>query len=415
MSPTPLCARSVSASAALAGILLLLAGCQSTTGPGASEAAAPKVDSRLVEAQNRFGFDLLRELTTHDAGDNVLISPTSIGLALAMTYNGAAGETARAMAETLHLGQLSLDEVNQACADLMTALGNPGPDVELALANSLWPDDAADLSPAFLERIDAHYGTRVFVLDLADPGTPSILNAWVRAATRDKITDIVKPGDLDAATVLVLLNALYFKGDWTHPFTPRATNDADFTLMDGGKVTVPMMYQQANFGYFEDDKLQAVELPYGTGRLAMYVLLPKAESSLVELQAALTEDAWADWMGSFSEHLVNLHLPRFELEYESLLNEPLTALGMGMAFDPTLADFSPMGSGDIWIELVRHKSVVEVNEKGSEAAAGTIVIMEQSLPGRMAQMNVNRPFLFAIRDTVTGTVFFLGRILDPRN
>jgi serine protease inhibitor len=375
--------------------------------------AAPTspVDSRLVTANTRFGFKLLAQILQSEEPQNLMVSPSSVAIALSMTYNGAGGKTQQAMAQALELQGMSLAEVNQANAALQADLMNADPKVKLAIANSLWGKQGFTFQPDFLQRNQAFYQAEVENLDFASPAAVDRINAWVKQKTEDKIPEIIQ--EIDPSQVLFLINAVYFKGNWTRQFDPKLTSDRPFTLSDQTQKTVPMMSQRGDYQYTETDQFQAVSLPYGDGRLSMYVFLPKA--GLAAFTKTLTAENWETWMAQLSKRQGAVQLPRFKFDYSKTLKEALTAIGMGAAFDPSQSDFSGMGSERVVIDQVQHKTFIEVNEEGTEAAAVTSVGVRTLAAPTVPpfQMVVDRPFFAAIRDNQTGTILFMGTVTEP--
>ena len=401
-----------------------LAGCshesefKNIVGAADPKLAKEPVPPNLVAANTRFAFKLFRELAAQDAGKNLFISPSSVSLALAMTYNGADGTTQTAMANALELGGMSLEEVNQANLVLLSNLAYADEKVRLAIANSLWSREDMPFYPDFIDRNRHYYGAEVTNLDFTDPKTPDIINAWVNRNTNGKITKIIDA--IPPEMILYLINAIYFKGEWSEQFDLKNTRDQEFTLLDGSKKAVPMMHQSDTYRYYRGDSFQAVSLPYGEKRFSMYVFLPDESSSLAALQERLTADVWEGWMAQFHPMGGDIGLPRFELEYEKQLNDALKATGMEIAFDPERANFGKMlpvsPSRNAYISEVKHKTYVKVNEEGTEAAAVTSVgmgISSVSVPQRFT-MIVDRPFFVAIRDDTSRTVLFMGSIVDPK-
>lgn len=366
-----------------------------------------------VSANTRFGFKLFAELVEKDTVENVFISPSSIAVALAMIYNGAKRETQQAMAETLELKGLNLQEVNEANAILLAALkGPPDPKVELAIANSLWAQKDLTFRSEFLQRNRDFYGAEVANLDFTDPSALSTINSWVKDNTNEKIDDLVKPEDLDALTVLVLINAIYFKGIWEERFDREKTKEGVFTLLDGRRKQLPMMSQMGWYEYCECDDFQAISLPYGEGRISMYIFLPRQAITLDDFQRSLHPDNWQKWLSWFYWAEGTIVLPRFNVEYEVELSDALKALGMGVAFGP-VANFEGMCAGPLWISVFRHKTHLEVNEEGTEAAAATAMVISRGGVPERFMMVVDRPFFCAIRDNQTGEVVFMGFIVEP--
>lgn len=379
-----------------------------------STKVAQAVNPELVNANTRFGFKLYSQILKQDNGKNVFVSPSSVAIALAMAYNGAQGTTQQAMAKAMELQGLSLSELNQANATLRSLLENPDQQVQLSIANSLWARQNVPFKPDFLERNRQFYNAKVTELDFRDPTAPDTINAWVEQNTQGKIDQIID--ELQPDDVLVLINAIYFKGDWTKQFDKAATADKPFNLLNGGQKQHPIMSQTGEYRYYETDQFQAVSLPYGKRRVSMYVFLPKKNSSLADFQKQLTADNWQQWMDQFRRRPGSIELPRFKLEYDIELNQALSALGMDVAFSRQ-ANFTALSSVPTQIDQVKHKTFVEVNEEGTEAAAATSIGIRATsieLPVEPFQLKVDRPFFCAIRDDQTGTILFMGSIVEPK-
>ena len=373
--------------------------------------------AQVAKGCNRFAFDLYGRLKGGEG--NLFLSPYSISTALTMTYGGARGETADQMANVLRLPS-SGEAVHAAYAALqndLNAAGPGAPGFELVAANRLWGQKGYTFLPDFLSLLKANYGAGLEQLDFtADTEVArKAINVWIEKQTRDKIQDLIKPGVLPAQTGLVLTNAIYFKGKWAEKFRKEATREWDFFVTPETKVIAPFMYQEAEFGYFEGDGLQALELPYQGDRLAMVVLLPGAKDGLAALEASLSAEKVAGWLGNLHRREVRVALPRFKTTAEFSLADTLVAMGMTDAFNPKAADFSGMtGTKDLTIVAVVHKAFVEVNEEGTEAAAATAVVAKsEGIAEPPPVFRADHPFLFLIRDTKTGAILFLGRILDP--
>lgn len=377
---------------------------------GNLEVASP-VANRLVAADNDFGFRLLAELVKEDSNKNVFVSPSIVAIALAMTYNGAEGTTKQAMAETLAVEGMSLQEVNEGNAALRTALESPDPKVQLAIANSLWGQKDIVFKPDFMQRNTNYYGAKVASLDFSDPNALPTINGWVKEQTNGKIDELVNEGDLVGA-VLVLINAIHFKGMWRLQFDEGKTKEGPFTLPDGKQKQHPMMQQSGAYRYYEDKNFQALSLPYGEGRISMYIFLPARTVTLGQFQKELNTKNWEKWMSQFHEMGGDITLPRFKVEYEAVLAEALTALGMGVAFGGG-ANLHGICTGGAFISAVRHKTFVEVNEEGTEAAAAIAVSIAGEAIVHRFSMTVDRPFFCAICDSKTGAILFMGFIVEP--
>ncbi|BAC89911.1 serpin family protein [Gloeobacter violaceus] len=377
---------------------------------GAQEKSAVKM---LSDAQTRFGLQLFAALHNKAADQNVVISPLSIALALTMAYNGAGGSTRTAMAQTLALDGLDEDAINQGSADLATALQKTPKTSRVLIANSLWSQKGITLQPAFIRTAEQYFQAQVEALNFAEPRSAERINRWVAEKTENKIDQIVSPGALRDALV-VLMNAVYFKADWQEAFEKSATRERPFKLGSGWQKNHPLMAKQGRFDYYETDEFQAVRLPYKDDFLGMYVFLPKADPAAFYRQ--LTAENWQQWLGprTFARRPGELVLPRFQVRYEAQLKQTLSALGMGIAFTGR-ADFTRMVREPALISEVIHKTFVDVNEEGTEAAAatGVIVARTSAVATPPFRMVVDRPFFFAIQDNRTGTLLFAGAIADP--
>jgi serpin B len=409
-------------------LVLLLAGCGNvaTTGVGNEPSPQPstdnkstettrKVNPRLIDANNQFGFALLHQLRKADSGKNLFLSPASVTLALAMTYNGAAGETEQAMAKVMSLQNMSKEDLNQAASDLRQNLQSADAKVELTIANSLWARQGIAFKPQFLETNRRYFGAQVSVLDFADPEAPQTINRWVDASTKGKMKKIVD--NISPRTVMFLINAIYFHGKWQKPFDKSLTQEKPFHLANDEQKRVPMMAQTGKFPYLKGENFQMVSLPYGEGRISMVIVLPDEGTSLNEWLESLSAERWKTWTSRLVPAEGDLQLPRFKMEYEKTLNDALKGMGMAVAFEPDRADFTGMrDERDLFLDKVHHKAIVEVNEEGTEAAAVTSVqvgITSVQQPRPPFQMVVDRPFFFAIRDTRTAMVLFMGAVYEP--
>ena len=374
-----------------------------------SDELAESIDLRLIDANTRFAFDIFQELVAEESGKNVFISPLSILLALAMTYNGAVGDTNLAMAEALQFSGFDLEELNQGFSDLMVSVVNVDEEVEISIANSIWYRLGFDAEEEFIERNKTYYSSEVQELDFSDPEAVDTINHWIDGATKGKIEKIIDTISVDM--VMYLINAIYFKGNWTYQFSENATRDEDFTLETGATKIVPMMHMEEQFQYTRGNNLGILRLPYGQEKLAMYILLPDEGEDLDEIIGELDEESWNKLKSELQEKTVALAMPKYKVEYGKPLNDVLSKFGMGIAFG-SQADFSGIDPG-IWISKVIHKAFIEVNEKGSEAAVATVVVMAKSEPPEPVVFIINRPFFFTIADDRTGSILFMGKVAEP--
>ena len=399
----------------LAPVLLAPAGCgESFTGPsdGVEEItelprALSPAEVEVIAASNRFAFGLLAQ--ANRPGDNLFLSPLSASMALGMTMNGAAEETLNQMRDALGFGSLAEEEINASYQSLLELLVGLDPSVETAIGNSVWTRQGFPVHADFLGAVREAFGAEVAELDFADPSAPARINEWVSAATRGRIEDIV-PEAIPSAVVMYLINAIYFKGSWTLQFDPSETRAEPFYLDDGSTRTVPLMTLETDLPYQENDRFQAVDLPYGGRAFSMTLVLPQRGVSVDDLAASLNAAEWDDIAADFRDTNVQVSLPRFRMAYERTLNDDLQALGMVDAFGPgaDLSRLSPVGG--LWISEVKQKSWVDVNEEGTEAAAATVVTVVESAG---LEFRADRPFLLFIRERLSGTILFAGKLATP--
>lgn len=381
----------------------------------ATEPPTPNVG--IVDANDAFALDLYAKLESESKG-NLFFSPYSVSTALAMTYAGAKGKTATEMVSVLHFA-MSQEQVSPAFAALATKLhGEVKKDgYELQIANRLWGAKGYRFLPAFLKLTRDDFGAELAQLDFAGNPEPArrTINKWVEEKTADKIKDMIAPGSLGPATTLVLTNAIYFKGEWQSKFEVRTTRDAPFLLDSERRTTVPTMRQTAMYGYAENDDMQVLELPYRGQKVSMFVLLPKKTDGLADLEKGLSTNKLKQWVSEVKMRMVDVSLPKFKTTSSFRLDKALAAMGMPLAFSGN-ADFSGMtGNRELFISAVIHKAFVDVTERGTEAAAATAVMMARAArPQKNPVFRADHPFLFLIRDNRTGTVLFLGRLMNPR-
>ncbi|MBX9723343.1 MAG: serpin family protein [Candidatus Obscuribacterales bacterium] len=346
---------------------------------------------------------------------NIVISPYSVSTALSMAYNGAGGKTKSEMQTVLGYSGLSDEAVSQQNSSLYKSLMQVNPTSELTVANAMFANKNFDFVKAFMDSNQKYYGAKIETLDFADLSTVSRINNWVKDNTKSKIPSIVDKVPPDA--ILYLVNAVYFKGVWLDEFKKDETQPADFKLNNGNKKTVQMMNRSAKMSYFADKNFQAVMLPYKDKRLQMCIFLPDKKSNITAFISNLTAENWGEWKNRFRQVEGHLGLPRFKVEYKNELSEVLKAAGMPCAFEDSCADFKKMIEQNAMISKVLHKTYLEVNERGTEAAAVTAVQMATTCarmdPSPPFDMVCDRPFVVAIRDKNTNAILFVGAIVDP--
>jgi serpin B len=405
---------------------LLAGACReaAVTGPGTTRLprALTAGEQQLVAASNAFAFKLYGAMAAGEApGTNIFISPLSVGMALGMTVNGAAGATRDSMLAALQLGGLPMDAVNGGYRSVIDLLRGLDPGVAFTLANSIWYRNTVTPGQAFLDDTRTFFDAQVQGLDFSAPTAAKTINDWVNAQTRGKIPEIVDD-PIDPSVVMYLINAIYFKGSWTQRFDAALTRDAPFTLRTGATVTASMMTHQdpAPARLYQGDGVTVVDLPYGGGAYAMTIVLPPSAAAIDTLSANLTEQRWDTWIAGLDSGGVIVTMPKFKLTFERSLVSSLSALGMKIAFCDfsDVADFSGMypgaAPGDFCISSVKHKTYVDVYEEGTEAAAVTSVGITTSVaPSGPLHIYVDHPFLVAIRERLTGTILFLGRVMNP--
>ena len=372
--------------------------------------------AQIVEADNLFGFELFQNIyNTETDYENIMVSPLSVSLALAMTYNGANGETKTAMEETLKLIGLTTEEINTSYKTLVNALKSLDNKVILEIANAIYYRDDFAVENEFISTNKNYYNAEVSGLDFASPQAVETINGWVAQKTHDKIETILD--QITPEQVMFLLNAIYFKGTWSKEFNSENTEELPFYTKNGNSIQTETMQRLDTLPYTANDLFSAVQLSYGKGNYNMYVFLPESGKSLQEVVDNLDKEKWERWMEDFTETKnVDIRFPKFEYAYEIKLNDVLTEMGMGVAFT-SLADFTGINrAGQLNIDYVKHKTFVEVNEEGTEAAAVTIVAMERNSVNETPAIPfyVNRPFLFAITEKSTGAILFMGTVKNPQ-
>jgi len=400
----------------------------------------PKASEQVVvKGNNEFALELYAKLREREG--NLFFSPYSISTALSMTYAGAGGETAVQMANVLHFPTVprgvgydpnkepipikstelawSKEHFHSAFGAIIRDLNARGAKggYELTVANALWGQKGCGLLKEFLELVKINYGGGLNEVDFVTDAESArrTINAWVEKETKDKIKNLIGPGVLNEMTRLVLTNAIYFKGNWARQFNENNTKEAPFTLLNGEKVSVPMMNETAEFNYMEAEDFQGLELPYVDDELSMIILLPKKNDGLSKFEETVTLNSLSNWLEELHRHKVVVSVPRFKMTWQFRLDEVLQSMGMAEAFSGN-ADFSGMtGRKELFISAVIHKAYVDVNEEGTEAAAATGVVMSKTSiePEKVAVFRADHPFLFLIRDNSSGSILFIGRVMNP--
>ncbi len=401
-----------------------------TPPPGRMPAEFTATETNLLESANKFGLNLFREIAQNSGNtENVFISPLSVSYALGLCYDGANGETRDAIGATLEMSGLSLQEMNEAYRDVTQVLTRTDPLVDFQTANSFWSREGKAIQPEFIDLAQTYFDARAEEIDFMAPWAADTINAWVSNATKGKITEMVKhPIGSPAA---ILMNAIYFKGNWMFPFDTADTRAVPFYLADGSETRCDMMYlteedhsyqvdpqriaPDSNATAYTDDHVLAVSLPYGRGDFRMTIIGANAwshpEYTIDSVVSRFTYENWNQWLSGLRPTGFEIGLPKFKFECETNLKEVLMALGMEIAFDPNRADFSNLFSDGIgWLDKAKQKAFIQVDEKGTEAAAVTQMVFVDSMP---QNLYCDRPFLIVIHEDVSGAILFIGKIAEP--
>jgi len=401
---------------------LLMSGFAPTARPEPPDGLSIESRAAFVAATSDFGFDLWRQIRTE--GENQMISPASLSVALAMIWAGARGETATEMARTLRFEGKS--RVHDAAAELLRDWSNPTREAyELHAANRLFGERSYVFKEAYLTFVRRHYGAPVEPMDFRNAPEPSRarINAWVESQTRERIRNLLPQGSVSDETGLVLANALYFRGRWSSPFVKEETRPGKFHTEGGGTVLVPMMRQKGGFSYGEADGMKLLEMHYAPGRLAMTIVLPSSVRGLGKLEEKITAGEFARWTETLEGREVKVEFPRFGIDpaMPLRLGRVMAEMGMPLAFGLE-ADLTGIAEPEdprerLLIDDVCHKTFIKVDELGTEAAAATAVYMRvgksMAPPPRPKRFVADRPFLFVIHDTSGGRILFVGRVANP--
>jgi serpin B len=374
---------------------------------------------QIAEDNNEFAVDLYQQLRVGDG--NLFFSPFSISTALAMAYAGAMGETADEMKTVLRVTKEG-EVLHGTFGNLISSLNKRGEEgaYQMSVANALWGQSGIKLLEKYLGLTQSSYGAGLKKVDfISDPeAARQTINAWVEEKTREKIKELLKRGVINDQTRLVLTNAIYFKGSWEYEFDEDRTRDEPFTLISGEGIEASLMRQQDRFEYMECEDFQVLCMPYVKHELSMIIILPREMDGITKIEKSLSADDLADCMDALVRQQVEIYVPKFKMTSEFNLSKPLKAMGMKRAFSAELADFSGItGARDFFIWAVVHKAFVEVNEEGTEAAAATGLVFgvtavkpdEETIP----VFRADHPFLFLIRDNESGSILFMGRVMNP--
>jgi len=401
------------------GAAALLAACGNGTGPSGGPpeplSALPRtltgLEQEAIRASNSFGLPLLRETAARHVGHNVILSPLSASVALGMAYAGANGATADSMRRTLGWGDASRADVLSGYRNLPVLLSRLDPQVTFTSANAMWVKQGFPVLPAYTQEMQQVFAAEVRSGDFG-PSTVADMNRWASEKTNGRIPKVVE--SLGPELVAVLMNALYFKGSWRDRFEVAQTRSVPFTTATGERPSVPTMHRTGSMSYARARGAQWVELPYGNTAYVMTLVLPDAGTTPQSWLNGLDGDAFATVVQGLSSREVDLALPRFRLAVDFQLAEPLSAMGMGIAFQPRWADFSRIGPGELYISYVKQDVFIDVNEEGTEAAAVTQVGVGVTSAPQREIVHFDRPFVFFLRERLSGTILFSGIIEHPQ-
>ena len=373
--------------------------------------------AQLIETDNDFGLEIFQEIREESEEENIMISPLSISVALAMAYNGADSDTKSKMENAMKLNGLTTKEINASYQMLISALQSLDEDVTFEIANAIFYAQGFSVKADFINTNKNIYDAEVESLDFSSPSAVETINNWVAEKTHDKILSIIE--QLNPLDRLVLVNAIYFNGIWTTQFDEEGTHVNNFYKTDGSTLEVPMMNKEDKLEYTSNTLFKAIKMPYGNGQYNMVVFLPANDNSSQHVIDELSANNWKNWMESFElEENVVVTMPRFKFAFETGLNDVLKKMGMLKAFQPNIADFSKISDEDLYISSVKHKSFIDVNETGTEAAAVTSITFTTTSagPGNEIQkiyFTVNKPFIFAITEKDTDAILFIGEVNNP--
>ena len=364
-----------------------------------------------ADADNRFALKIFKEVSTQN-GSNTFFSPLSLNMALGMLYNGASGETRIEMAEVLGMADFSEIEINEYYQKMSQALLKIDPMTDISIANSIWYREGFPVKQPFIDINQKYFDAVVKSLDFSKSDAADIINKWCADKTKNRIKEIVG-NPISNDIKMFLINALYFKSKWEHQFKKENTKQDDFTKADNQKKKVNMMEQTTDLPYYADQHLQCVEMPYGNKAFSMVAILPATDMNVDELIEYLDNTAWNNIANNLHQKEVWLKLPRFKIECDIPLNEPVESIGMKLIFNGGFANISDIA---LAVSEIKQKTFVEVNEEGAEAAAVTVISMVETAPGpsERVQFFANRPFLYLIKEKSTGTILFIGRMDEPK-
>jgi len=371
---------------------------------------------QLINTSNTFGFEFFKKVNEISGSDaNMMVSPLSVSMALGMTRNGAAGGTLEAMTNTLGFAGMSDTDINESYKYIIETFTALDPKVKLQIANSIWYRNTFNVEQPFIQANQQYFDASVTPLDFSSPTAVQTINNWVNDKTNKLIPEIID--QIPAEAVMYLINAVYFKGQWRFQFEKDKTQQKSFYLSDGTEVQTPAMSQHETLPYIKGSGFEAIELPYNQGNFVMLILLPNADKTVNDIIPLLSLENWNTWSELFVNRDIELQLPKFKYDYDEKQMKPiLSDMGMGVAFDPWNADFTHINSnGGLYISRVLHKTYIATDEEGTEAAAVTAVEVGVTSvgPDQPYYFTIDRPFVYFIQEKSTGTILFIGAVMNP--
>ena len=398
----------------MVSLILIINSCDETDAIEGGKITVTEKSAKLVEADNTFGLELFQKINAAEKqASNLMVSPLSVSLALAMTYNGAEGETKTDMEKTMKLYGLTPEEINKTYQTLIQELKSLDKDVVLEIADAIYYRNTFSVEDKFKTINKTYYNAEVTPLDFSSPSAVNTINNWVSDKTKGKIPTILD--QIKSSDVMFLLNAIYFNGLWKNKFDKDGTHNLPFRVSTSSTIDVPMMKQENTFDYTSNSLFSGIRMPYGTGQYNMVVMVPGENKTSDDIIKALTIGNWKTWMDSFlPKNNVIVTMPRFKFAYDTDLNSVLSDMGMAVAFNPNQANFKGISKlHDLYIDKVKHKTFIDVNESGTEAAAVTSIgIGVTSIPSGTF-FTVDKPFVFAITEKETGAILFIGEVTKP--
>ncbi len=397
-------------------VLAVLMSCTEQVTDSKTEIEVPEqvtaAEKKLSKTAQSFSFNLFENVVTEEEKENIFISPLSVSMALGMTLNGAKEETYRQMRETLALQGLEMEEINEGYHLLAERLKTADKEVKLQIANSVWSKQDFAIEEDFAQRLEKYFGAKATELDFTDPESVNIINKWVAENTNGLIDEIIQ--GIPDEMVMYLINAVYFKGEWTHPFDEKHTRERPFYLENGEEVQVDMMSQTRAFNTYFSSDVSMIDAIYGDSLYSMTLMMPTDKNVSLDdfIANNLTEENFNNWVSNLTYGRAQFDLPKFEMEYDVTMNDILKNMGMKDAFNESEADFTGINKGGgLFISQVKHKAFITVDEKGTEAGAATSVgVGVTSMP---PSFTANRPFVFLIREQQTGAIIFMGKVGNP--